>query len=55
MTETMKERFLQPWIDCAKRNGVGFLLTEVGTDTHDLTWEGYEAYEGAWLSALKEE
>ena len=51
----MKERFLQPWIDCANRNGVGFLLTEVGTDTHDLTREGYEAYEGAWLSALKEE
>ncbi len=51
----LKKQCLQPWIDCAKRNGVGFLLTEVGTDTLDLDREAYEAYEDAWLSTLKEE
>jgi len=51
----IREQCLQPWIDCAKRNGVGFLLTEVGTDTHDLDRAAYEAYEGAWLSTLKQE
>lgn len=50
----LQARFLQSWIDCAKQYNVGFLLTEVGTDTHDLTKEEYTAYEGTWLQILKE-
>ena len=50
----IQARFLQSWIDCAKKYNVGFLLTEVGTDTRDLTKEEYSAYEGTWLQILKD-
>ena len=50
----LQARFLQSWIDCAKKYNVGFLLTEVGTDTRDLTQEQYAAYEGTWLQLLKD-
>jgi hypothetical protein len=44
--------YLKKFIDCAKKNGVSFLMTEVGTDTVDLTPEEYVAYHSEWLDAL---
>lgn len=44
--------FLKKFMDCAKKNGVSFLMTEVGTDTTDLTPEEYVAYHSEWLEAL---
>lgn len=38
---------------CAAKYRVGFLLTEVGTDTEDLSLKEYEAYEAEWLKTLK--
>jgi beta-glucosidase/6-phospho-beta-glucosidase/beta-galactosidase len=46
--------YLQKFIDCAKKYNVGFLETEVGTDTHDLNKEEYKAYHGEWLKAFKD-
>jgi hypothetical protein len=45
--------YLQESIDTAKKYNVGFLLTEVGTDTLDLSEEEYKAYHAEWLKALK--
>lgn len=45
--------YLQKFIDTAKKYNVGFLLTEVGTDTQSLTEEEYYAYHNEWLTALK--
>jgi hypothetical protein len=48
------ENILRPFIDSAKENGVSFIMTEVGTDTRQLTPEEYIKYEEAWLKALKD-
>ena len=50
----LQKTYLQHGIDCAKKNNVGFLLTEVGTDTEDLTLPEYIAYHSEWLTALQE-
>lgn len=52
-SEYFTKTYLQKFIDCAKKNHVGFLLTEVGTDTRDLTLKEYQEYESVWLDALK--
>lgn len=44
---------LQKFTDCAEQYGVGFLLTEVGTDTSVLSREEYLAYHEMWLDMLK--
>jgi hypothetical protein len=49
----LQQAYLQRGIDCAKKNNVGFLLTEVGTDTEDLTLPDYIAYHSEWLTALQ--
>ncbi|GAB6109798.1 cellulase family glycosylhydrolase [Fusibacter bizertensis] len=46
--------YLKGFIDCADKYGVSFLMTEVGTDTIDLTPDQYVAYHSEWLKALKE-
>ncbi len=50
----LQQAYLQHGIDCAKKNNVGFLLTEVGTDTEDLTLPEYIAYHSEWLRILQE-
>ncbi|MDD4844671.1 MAG: cellulase family glycosylhydrolase [Anaerotignum sp.] len=45
---------LQPYIDCAKRNNVSFIMTEVGTDTLELSPTEYVEYHEMWLDALRE-
>lgn len=50
----LQQAYLQHGIDCAKKNNVGFLLTEVGTDTEDLTLPEYIAYHSEWLKILQE-
>ncbi len=52
--EYFAKSYLKGFMDCAKENGVSFLMTEVGTDTNDLTPEGYVAYHSEWLTALKD-
>jgi hypothetical protein len=44
--------FMKPFEACAKKYGVSFLMTEVGTDTQSLTPEEYVAYHETWLDAL---
>jgi hypothetical protein len=46
--------FMKPFEDCAKKYGVSFLMTEVGTDTATLTPAEYVAYHETWLEALKQ-
>lgn len=53
-SEYFTKSYLQGFIDCAKENGVSFLMTEVGTDTDDLTSEAYVAYHSEWLKALRD-
>ncbi|KXL52905.1 cellulase (glycosyl hydrolase family 5) [Anaerotignum neopropionicum] len=48
------EKQLKPYIDCAKRNHVSFIMTEVGTDTLELSPTEYVEYHEMWLGALKE-
>jgi hypothetical protein len=48
------KNYLQPWMDVAQKYHVGFVLSEVGTDTEDLTEAEFMAYETEWLKALKE-
>ena len=45
--------YLKPFIDCAEENKVSFIMTEIGTDTLDLTPDQYVAYHEQWLLALK--
>ncbi|MBA4385516.1 MAG: hypothetical protein C0410_12330 [Anaerolinea sp.] len=45
--------YLQKFIDTAKKYNVGFLMTEVGTDTQNLTEKEYYAYHNEWLTALR--
>jgi hypothetical protein len=52
-SEYFTKAYPQNFIDCAKKDHVGFLLTEVGTDTKDLTLKEYQEYESVWLKALK--
>jgi hypothetical protein len=52
--EFIYKNYLQPWMDVAQKYHVGFVLSEVGTDTEDLTESEYIAYESIWLKALKE-
>ena len=46
--------FMKSFEDCAKKYGVSFLMTEVGTDTSTLPPAEYVAYHETWLSALQE-
>ena len=45
--------FLQKFIECAEKNKVSFIMTEVGTDTADLSPEEYIAYHETWLEAFR--
>lgn len=53
-SQYITDTYLNKFINVAKKYNVGFLLTEVGTDTRDLSKEEYYAYEGTWLKALKD-
>ncbi len=44
--------YIKPYMDCAKKYGTSFLMTEVGTDTQSLTPDEYVAYHETWLTAL---
>jgi hypothetical protein len=46
--------YLQSFIDCAKKYNVSFIMTEVGTDTLDLTPKEYVDYHSTWLKALQD-
>ncbi len=46
--------YLKKFIDTTKKYNVGFLMTEVGTDTYSLSKEDYKAYESTWLKALRD-
>lgn len=50
----LTSQYLQKFIECAKKYNVGFLATEVGTDTSGMTKDGYKAYHREWLKAYKE-
>ncbi len=52
--EYFTSAYLKKFIDCAKKYNVGFLATEVGTDTHDLNKEEYKAYHSEWIKAFKD-
>lgn len=45
--------YIKPFTECAAKNGVSFIMTEVGTDTLDLSPEEYIEYERVWLEMLK--
>ena len=53
-SQFIEKQYLQEFIDCAKKYNVGFLMTEIGTDTEDLSADEFVAYESEWLKALKE-
>ena len=46
--------YLKRFIEVADRYQVGFLMTEVGTDTYTLSKEDYIAYHSVWLDLLRE-
>ena len=48
----LEAAYLKKFMDCANNNGVSFLMTEIGTDTFDLSPEEYVAYHSTWLDAL---
>ena len=48
----LEEAYLKKFMDCASTYGVSFLMTEIGTDTLDLSPEEYVAYHSTWLEAL---
>lgn len=52
--EFLYRAFLQDFIDCAKKNNVSFLMTEIGTDVISLTPQEYIAYHSLWLKLCKE-
>lgn len=47
--------FMKPFEDCAKKYGVSFLMTEVGTDMVNPIPAEYVAYHETWLGALKQQ
>ncbi len=51
---TLYKNYIQKFVDCAERNHVGFIETEIGTDTTVLSVEEYLAYHTMWLDMLKE-
>lgn len=46
------DRALAPFVDCAKKNNVSFIMSEVGTDTESLSVEDYLEYHEMWLEML---
>ena len=42
-------------IECAKKYNVGFILSEVGSDTEDLSLPEYIAYHTEWLKTLQKD
>lgn len=48
------DALIKPFADQAASYGVGFSMTEIGTDTTQLPLEQYFAYNSQWLTALKE-
>ncbi len=52
--EWIYENHVKKFVECAERNHVGFLETEIGTDTTVLSVEEYLAYHTMWLDMMKE-
>lgn len=52
-SEYFTKQYLKKFIDTAKQYNVGFIMTEIGTDTMDLSPQEYTAYHETWLTALK--
>ncbi len=52
--DCMYENSIKDFADCAKENGVSFVMTEIGTDTLSLSPEDYIEYHEDWLKILKE-
>jgi len=51
---TLYKNYIQKFVECAERNHVGFLETEIGTDTTVLSVEEYLAYHTMWLDMMRE-
>ena len=47
------DEYISKFTEVTEKYHVGFLLSEVGTDTRDLPLDQYLAYESEWLDALK--
>ncbi len=52
--EAIYEGYMQKFVECAEKYHVGFIETEVGTDTTVLSVEEYLAYHEMMLSTLKD-
>lgn len=48
------EAHIKKFVECAEKNHVGFIETEVGTDTTVLSVDEYMAYHTMWLDIMKE-
>lgn len=54
-TQYLSDTYLRPFMDAAAKNGVSFLMTEIGTDqAAALSADEYLAYEACWLDFLQE-
>ncbi|MGN0505344.1 MAG: cellulase family glycosylhydrolase [Lachnospiraceae bacterium] len=51
--EYVYRHYLKPFVECAEKYGVSFIMTEVGTDTTVLDPEEYLSYHEMWLDTLK--
>ncbi len=51
---TVYENHIKKFVECAERNHVSLLETEIGTDTTVLSVEEYLAYHTMWLEMMKE-
>ncbi len=47
------DTYVKKFVECAERNNVTFINTELGTDTSVLSVEEYLAYQGMWLDMSK--
>lgn len=52
--EAIYENHVKKFVDCAERNHVSYIVTEIGTDTTVLSVEEYLAYHTMLLDMLKE-
>ncbi len=50
----MYDHSIAKFVECAGKNGVTYIMTEIGTDTQSLSVEEYIAYHTEWLEVLKE-
>ncbi len=50
----MYDHSIAKFVECAEKNGVSYIMTEICTDTQSLSVEDYIAYHTEWLEVLKE-